>query len=340
MLKKIMQDKKLKNLILNEREAAEGKIILDSYPRQIHILLNSQCNLKCIMCGVRGGKYKLSDAKFKELMQLMPYLQLLILQGGEVFLDKRINTILKQAVKHKVKVDLFTNGLLINRKTAEMIAEGNINLIFSIDSPFKEDYQAIRQGSDFEKLKENISFFNKVRKQKKSQVQTAVNMVVMKRNYKQIGEMIKFASRHKFDTLILSAVTGSLPDKSENFFDGFRDKKIIKELKEAMPLYEKQAAAAGIHLFNHMPLNAGKQTKPQSRNSFCKIPFLRISIDDRFYSPDCRCPDKQENKKYDSILEMWNGPAMINYRKKVLNVKKPKNFCSACFQNQKHGVCR
>lgn len=337
----IVLDRKLKNIILNEHEFAAGKIVLKSYPRQLHILLNSKCNLQCEMCGMFKGRYKFSDRHFKELIKLMPYLQLLIIQGGEIFLDSRINTILKYALKNKVKVDLLTNGLLINEKIADQLADAGVNLVFSIDSPFKETYESIRLGAKFEKLINNIIILNEARKLKKTCIKTAINMVVMKKNYKHIEAMIEFSKKYKFNALILSTVTGSLTDDRKEKFSSLKiNNEILEEFTTKIALYKKQANQAGISLFNHIPLDSFKKnavSENYAASDFCRKPFLRITMDDKEYSPDCRCPEKMKIKKQKSILSMWNSRIMQNYRKAVLDCAE-NSICTKCFCSQKAEV--
>jgi len=329
-------NKKLKNIVLNEQEIAKGKIVLKSYPRQAHVLLNSKCNLRCEMCGICMDKYSLSDRQFRDLIWLMPYLQLLIIQGGEVFLDDRINEILKHAVKNRVKIDLLTNGLLLNKKISKNLVKTGVNLVFSIDSPYKETYESIRCGAKFKKLINNIISLNKIRKFKKNNMKTAINMLVMKKNYKHIKAMIEFAKQYEFNTLILSSIAGSLPDdRKENFLSIQINEKIRKKIAANMTSYKKKAEKNGITLFNHIPLISVKKTDKDQypkEQSFCKMPFLRITMDDKFYSPDCRCHNKMKIKKQKSIFSMWNSRIMQKYRRDVFYFNE-NNGCKTCFSN-------
>ncbi len=347
-IKKII-DKKIKNIILNKNETAQGKIFLKSFPSQIHILLTTHCNLKCVMCDVYSDNYKLSDKQFKDLIELMPYLQLLIIQGGEVFFDKRINKLLDEAQKNMVQVNLFTNGLILTEPVINKLIDAGVNLVFSIDSPFKGKYESIRKGAKFENLIHNINLFNKIKKKKKSKIEISINMVVMKRNYKDIAFMIKFAQKYKFKTLLLSAIEGNLPDKNENFFNGKKDLAILRELSEKMDRLKKQAKERGVSLFNHLPLkndikndnifNDNADCNLKGKFVYCPLPFVRISITNKECSPDCRCLKRMlikniPNDNKNSILNMWNSKIMLRYRKAVLKNKKNKICPEFCFKQE------
>ncbi len=247
-------DVKFKNIVLNEYEIAMSKKTLKSYPRLIQIVITTKCNLNCIMCGKlnRDGKYELSDKRFHELLQLMPYLQRLILRGGEVFYYKYFDKTLEEAYKNNVEIEILTNGLLLNKSNIAKLIEANVVLNFSIDSPIKETYESIRSGAKYNELISNILLLNKIEKEKKSQIKSFINMVVMRKNYKEIFDMIKFAKKYNFQGVTLNPIIGLY---NENCFSSkYKDNiMIIKELNKNRKKYELFAKANGINLINKLP---------------------------------------------------------------------------------------
>ncbi len=80
-------DRWISNKELNRLEAAEGKAVLDSKPRTLMAILTTACNLKCIMCTrIKSKPQSLPFEVVEKVYDLLPYLERVDWQGGEVFL--------------------------------------------------------------------------------------------------------------------------------------------------------------------------------------------------------------------------------------------------------------
>lgn len=244
-----------KNIFLNEYEISQGITELKSYPIFFQIILTRKCNLRCIMCGVPHDNlnYSLTDKEIDEIIEIIPYLNVLTLQGGEVFFDQRINKILDAARKNNVCTKIITNGILLNENIIEKLVNMNINLIISIDSCNKQNYEQIRVGAKFDKLIDNINLLNEYKSKYKSNINLTLAMVVMKRNYKEIEDIIHFANKYNFSEITLSQIYGNLAGDQQNFFDFDVDLNIIKELDEKRILFDDLAKKYSIALYNKLP---------------------------------------------------------------------------------------
>jgi MoaA/NifB/PqqE/SkfB family radical SAM enzyme len=252
-------EKKFKNILLNEYEIAQNKIYLKSYPRIMNLVLTNRCNLRCTMCSEieHNGEYNLSNEGVENLVEIMPYLEKLVLRGGEVFLHEKILYILEQAKKYKVDIEIVTNGLLLTGKIVNLLLDVLTEITFSIDSVNKETYEKIRVGASFEKLLENIDMFNNLNKERNCKVFTRLTMVVMRSNYKEIENIIKFASEHQFKEVYLLPVRGIQADRTELVFSHGFDRNIINELNNKKTCFENIAKQHSIKLYNMLP---GKKT--------------------------------------------------------------------------------
>ena len=318
---------KLKNILLNEYEIATKQIVLKSYPRRMRIELTHKCNVSCIMCKERkNSSFNMSDKEIEDLLDIMPYIQELTIQGGEVFLDSRFNSIIDSVIKYNpTRVAVITNGLLLNEFWLEKLSKTNIELTFSIDSQKKDIYEKIRVGGSFEKLIDKLKMATKFLKNKKM----ILNMVVMKCNYKEIEDMIKFASEYGFSEIHLNPVNGDAC-KEENFFKYKIDESIINEIKDKSDCYERLAKQCDIELLNRLPkkenieiiskseikdksdcyersakqcdielLNRlpkkenveiiSKSETKDKNNIFCYSPFKEMSLSASGYVPNCEC---------------------------------------------------
>ena len=244
------EEKKIKNILLNEYELAQGKTILNSYPRIFNGMLTDKCNLKCIMCNANRGQYYLEDSDIESLVNVMPYLEKLILRGGEVFLHKKFVYILEQAKKNNVDVEIVTNGLLLTEDICNKIFDVVTEITFSIDSVEKNVYEYIRAGAKFEKLLENIDMFNNLNSKRKNKILTRLTMVVMRSNYKEIENIIKFAGENNFQEVYLLPVSGKHISRYESIFEYGFDEKIVRELNLKREYFEKKAKDFSINLCN------------------------------------------------------------------------------------------
>ena len=361
---------KLKNTILNEYEISSKKIILKSYPRKIEFALTNKCNFRCIMCNKisHSGDYSASDKAIDDLIELMPYLQSLILRGGEVFLDTRLNKILEQCKKNDVSVEIITNGSLLNNENINKLLDNDRMIItLSIDSLKQTTYENIRKHGDFNNLLNIIKSLNKIRKQKKSRTTIGVNMVVMSINYMEIEDMINFVGMNNFGFInLIPVLHNSQYSLNTN---------IINKINCNNKKYLDIAKRYNVEIFNRIPLNnyevnvgetvtngkddkkiidvkkekikneeTEKITKKEINNEelknedFCIKPFYYMLIDKDVMQPTCHCimlEDNMEiNKNFNNtILASWNGVTFCNYRKAMFSNDKYK-FCSdECVRN-------
>lgn len=322
------KNKKIRNILLNEYEISKRSVTLKSLPRVIEFALTNKCNLRCVMCGGfnNSGDFTISDKKVDDLIEIMPYLQELMLRGGEVLLDERLNKILESAKKNNVKVNLITNGTLFTEENINFFIDQKINITLSIDSIIKEKYEKIRIGSDFNKLISNIKLLSEIRKSKQVTNDLGINIVVMPINYMEIENIIEFAGKHNFQKVNL------LPPIISNRrqYQYKLTKSIVEILESKRKLFYDLAAKYNMFLLNRLPdkmdddyfideefpdndkecfcgindtkkgnildkdiINVCEEKEIQTEfNSklFCYEPFRRITIDNRQALPSCLCP--------------------------------------------------
>lgn len=223
---------KYQNIILNELEIIQKKTKLLSKPRQMQVLLTTNCNIKCVMCDVRKTNYILSDGYLKVIKEYMPYLEKIMWTGGEVLMYKNFYDLLELAAKYDIQQSFITNGLLLNEKFLNLVSKYDISFAISVDAVEKKLYEKIRQGSDFDKLLDNLkkisTYSNTIKK-----LDYKMAVVLMSNNYKYINEFVKFAIKYGFNAIMFQQYisygddTLKLTQEQESFVI-----KIIRCLKE------------------------------------------------------------------------------------------------------------
>ncbi len=245
---------KIRNSLLNEKEIAEGKLVLASKPRKLQLILTNKCNLRCIMCDFHNYDWNFNNKQIKELKELIPYLDFLIWQGGEVFLSKYFIDIFELALKNDVKQTIITNGLLLNKNILKKIVQDNVSLAISIDDIEKKGYEKIRVGGKFENLISNLEIINSLReKNKKLNFNMQMSVVVMKSNYSKLGEFVDFAKKYGFSSLELNPIELSNSNYEEQIFFPKSDYNKIEYINKLLPNVYRKAAKNGIQINSAIP---------------------------------------------------------------------------------------
>ena len=349
----IKNDKFLKNKALNEYEISIRKEILESKPRAMIGMIMNKCNISCRICDIWSRpRWQEPDRILKEIVDLLPYMEDICWQGGEVFYMKEFNSMLAEGVKCKnLNQVIFTNGLLLDEKNLEIIAKGNVELVLSIDGATKETYEYIRRGANFETLCKKLELIKEVRKSTGAKINTYLNPVICRRNYKEIEQMVEFAHKYEFTSITLNPIRG-IPE--ENIFEPI-DEQAFEFMRKVVPIAEQKSKEYGIRFNNWMPIdcscknidfrhseiqekeveevlnkftekkqieNINKEQKEITKNKrmICYAPWQRILLDnDGQVRPYAICTKWLGSTSKYSLKELWNSPQMQLYRRKLAN---------------------
>ncbi|MGE4385217.1 MAG: radical SAM protein [Endomicrobiaceae bacterium] len=352
--------------ILNEIEILQRKTVLKSKMKRLWVTVTSRCNIRCKTCGLWHNKWDLPYKTAKEVMDNYPYMERLVWLGGEVFLYKHFEEMFDEAGKwNNLKQQVITNGIALNKKWIEKIVRTeNSELTFSIDGVTKEVYEEIRQGSNFEKLLENVRFTMETKKKYGIKKDIRMNAVIMKTNYRQIYDLLELAKKEGFNQLSLMALHFDTAP-NENIFDGeTKDKEALKYVYEAIPVLKQRAKEYNIDLDILLPCGdesfediISKQNEQnQEKNSVCEnapppeirkeeseepkdsiIPVNRVCCkmpwnymmicDDGNVLLTGSCVKSIGNIYNNSIDEIWNSPMSREYRQRMIDKNFSEDMC-------------
>jgi MoaA/NifB/PqqE/SkfB family radical SAM enzyme len=368
----IKNDKFLKNKALNEYEISMRKEVLESKPRAMIGMIMNKCNISCRICGIWARpNWQEPDRILKEIVELLPYMEDICWQGGEVFYMKEFNSMLAEGVKCKnLNQVIFTNGLLLDEKNLDIIAKGKVELVLSIDGAKKETYEYIRRGANFETLCKKLELIKEVRKSTGAKINTYYNPVICRTNYKEIIDMVEFAHKYDFTAITLNPVRG-VPE--ENIFEPI-DEQAFEYMRKIIPIAEAKSKEYGIRFNNWMPIDCGcreisfkhssldltKQNKEKNNKEemtgkqelrenkrvnnrmICYAPWQRLLLDnDGQVRPYAICTKWVGHTKDYSLAQMWNNDAMQMYRRKIAN-NDFRDLCQPeCISGQiRNKLCR
>ncbi len=321
------------NKELNKLEIKEKKILLESLPTNIMAVLTKRCNLECIMCTrVREEEVTLPFEMAKKLYRLFPYLEWINWQGGEVFLIDYFKELFLETARHtNIKQHIITNGLLIDRKWAAILAQSNVDLLYSIDGVTKDTYEFIRYPAKFEDLIRSIELVNEYREEYKSSNKLEMSVVMMKSNYKESRLFLDFCRKYNFNHLIFNILWSSVvpeedvivkPDPvAHEYLRG-----VISEIRNCCREYN-----INFDCFFDPYLVQNKHTCADSgpgATSSCLYPWKRLSIEpDGTVKPACQCSVSLGDLENNTLEELWNGPVMQKYRSSISNAQET-GICS------------
>lgn len=176
--------------------------IVTEFPTHLDIELSDACNLRCIMCtqgiedGVKGaGPMDTAFAK-KMIDQGADHglRSIKVNWRGESSLHRDLVEVIRYAKSRGIlDVQMNTNGIPFTAERIRDVIEAGLDrVIFSMDGATKETYERIRVRASFEKLRENVMHFWRIRGQMgRVRPFIRIQMVRMKENAHEVQQFIE-----------------------------------------------------------------------------------------------------------------------------------------------------
>ncbi|MGE4385214.1 MAG: radical SAM/SPASM domain-containing protein [Endomicrobiaceae bacterium] len=344
----IKENKFMHNKVLNEYEIALKKTVLKSKPVRMHVVVTTACNLKCIMCRVRKETYTMDDTVFNIITENLPFLENIMWQGGEVLVYKRFYEIIEMAAKYNVRQTFLTNGLLLDKKTLDLIVNHDMIMIISIDSPRKEVYEKIRVGAKFADLLEVLGEIRE-HKKRKPDFNYSMAVVMMSLNYDQIEEIIEFAVLYGFSSVYFQKYMADLGDdvlipdskqqriineKLRYFHKKSEDKEIPLRIVTNINIDDEPASSVTFlsdsennsNTDKNTPVHEKEKKKVNSKKTgdgrlFCVAPWKTLFLDyNHTIRFSCYCaPLSMDMSGIQRSDDIWNSDGIVKYRKSIIN---------------------
>lgn len=156
--------------------------------------LSNLCNFNCRHCYVL--KDHREDMTLGDINNIVDYfideigIKTVNIIGGEPFLCKNVNIMLRKLQRHKdIQVEIVTNGSIHNKETIKLLRKVNLSLLkVSIHAFSGKNFNYFTQTKNQrQKVFDNIDFFVKT-------FPFWINITIMRSNYHEIIEMIKYFS--------------------------------------------------------------------------------------------------------------------------------------------------
>lgn len=150
--------------------------------------VTTQCNLKCRHCYNKSGQKKgLSSSQLHTISEKLSQTKIffITLSGGEPLMEPEIWNIIQQFKNNQKKVQIISNGTLINRRIAKKLKDYHVDSVqISLDGMEKtHDYQRKMKGC----FKKSINAIQHLVAEK---IPVVVNTLVTQRNIEEIPGLL------------------------------------------------------------------------------------------------------------------------------------------------------
>lgn len=189
----------------NDEKKDFHKPEMEIFPKNLVLSADSNCNARCIFCRDKERKNPLKDEEFEKItrIKLLPLLKdiekIRVGVTGEIFTSKKEKFLIQNVIKYHpyVKFDLFTNGILGDKKKLEeygLFCRIN-ELSVSFHATTKATYNKIVRCGNFDKVMKNIELYKKMQK---DELIKNINyiFVVLEENYREIPQFIELANKN------------------------------------------------------------------------------------------------------------------------------------------------
>jgi cyclic pyranopterin phosphate synthase len=206
--------------------------------------------MDCFYCHNEGqDKYKRYDLSFADFENIVDIglqfgLRSVSFTGGEPLLNPDIFKMIAYCEKIGLpKIDLCTNGILINKYIDQLKKVKNLALTIGIDTVDKEKIsKQSKIGKKFSEIENNLFLLEK------NKIKFSINSVYVCENFDDIVEMIEYCKENKFELRIIEMDTYKkiTEEKISESFSEFI-KKIEKEFYLKIGYMQPGKGFFGIH---------------------------------------------------------------------------------------------
>lgn len=173
------------------------------------IEVTSRCNLRCVMCPVtvladRWPALEMSWETFQRIARAFEKTRWVHLQGwGEPLLHSRLFDMIALAKGAGCQASFTTNGVLLTRRASEQLLDLGLDLLaVSIAGATSGTHEAIRVGSNFRGVLDNVRRFVALRTQRGSRTPRVEILFLMTRtNLSELPRVVELAANLGVDEL-------------------------------------------------------------------------------------------------------------------------------------------
>ena len=327
------------NTVLNEAEVRLQSAVVHSLPQNVDIVLTKACNLACTFCVdyETPGAKRISIENFEKVArQLFPTARLVsICSGGEPYLHKGLEDLLRVARRYRVATWVLSNGMLLREdRVRTIVREGLITTHgFSVDGFRASTVESLRVNAKLDTVLEKIRMVLRVRaEERKREPRTIIRYALMRSNVEELPDAVERWGEMGIDRMdcgYLAVCNGIDPQESLYFH---------QDLMSRVFAEARRAAARYPRLRLNLPPTVRDEQPKREHPARCRAPwrFVKIDTDGRILPCYRAWEAINMGKVYDgdglAFHDIWNSDKYQALRRTVNDdtVKKSFPFCARC----------
>lgn len=321
-------------------------------PRKLQVEVTAACNLRCHMCLVRYRPPKnkitgsMSLETFKAIVDDLPDLEEVTLQGlGEPLLAPDLFEMISYAAERGIRMGFNTNGTFLTEENAERLVGAGLDwLHISVDGARADTYEAVRDGSNFDRVAHNTRGMVAAKRRLGAEnPRLSLVFVAMRRNVGDLPDLVRLTAEWGVDALWVQNLSHGFDDT-----DPAGDYREIRDYvgREALwgsdedvdgvaTIFESArdiAAGLGVHL--RLPRLAEPPSPRVPGEPGCDWPFTSAYVThDGKAQPCCMVMGADRavlgDVGADGFDAVWRNQAYRSFRSGLLR-EEPPEVCRGC----------
>ncbi len=192
---------KAKNRLSLLMSYVANKPVVPGGPLTLSIESTAKCNLSCPMCLRERVYFPPRDMEFSLFKKIIDesrdFLEFAVPYGaGEPLLNPEIFDMIAYCTRSGITTGISTNATVLSEESSRRLIEAGLGyIVFAFDGASREVFEAYRRGADFDRVRENILTFLRVKKSMNAKIFCVVQMVALKENLKEREAVVRMWSR-------------------------------------------------------------------------------------------------------------------------------------------------
>ncbi|SHE79636.1 tungsten cofactor oxidoreducase radical SAM maturase [Desulfofundulus australicus DSM 11792] len=318
----------------------DGFLVLPRVPdvKKLYIEPTTICNFACTTCIRNSWEDPLAHmdwAVFERILDSLHRLSGLecVHFGGfgEPFSHPRLLDMLEQVKARGYRVEVITNGSLLNAEIINRLIDIKLDMIFvSLDGPDEEEYCRIRQGADFRGVMGNIHLLQEIKRQRGvGYPELGIEFVATKDNYHKLPRLGELVVKLKARRMIVTNVLPYNEAIKEQILYDMEDTEIPFDYQSLLLMIQAELPYMKLRTDRYCKFIEDKSMVINHRGLVSPCYALMHSYRCFIYgrAKEIR-PFYLGDVKEKCLDEIWTDPAYINFRVAVKNFRFPS--CTDC----------
>lgn len=221
----------------------------------IQVEITSRCSARCIMCPRTSlDRWQNGDMSLETFQAASPFFNLarhVHLQGwGEPLLHPDLERMIEIVKKQSTRAGFTTNGEFLSMEKAEKYIDLGLDVVaVSLAGADRETHEAVRAGTDFEKIIKNIRDISRLKAKLRSGLPLIIiSFIMLQENINHLSQVIELAADIGADRLTATNMDLIASPEMDRLGAFHPDSAHAGKYRDFMKKMEKTASSKGIEL--------------------------------------------------------------------------------------------